>query len=81
MTVHITVVGFGALRERIGDGTGSTELDVDDGARIVDVIAALSIPPALATMVLIDGDQAQLDDVVAEGTEVTLMPPFAGGAY
>jgi molybdopterin converting factor small subunit len=31
-------------------------------------------------MVLIDGNQAQLDELVFEGSAVTLMPPFAGGA-
>ena len=80
MSVRITVVCFGALRERISARPGgSIQVDVADGADVGAVVDGLSIPRALASMVLIDGRQAHLDDVVTEGCEVTLMPPFAGG--
>lgn len=54
-------------------------MDVDAHASVGDVVDALDIPRALASMVLIDGEQAGLDDGLSEGVEVTLMPPFAGG--
>jgi molybdopterin converting factor small subunit len=79
--MRITVACFGALRERVpGAAEGPVEIDVVDEASVGDVVDSLSIPRALASMVLIDGDHAQLDDVLFEGAAVTLMPPFAGGA-
>ncbi|MEA2476790.1 MAG: sulfur-carrier protein [Actinomycetota bacterium] len=79
--MRITVVCFGALRERVpGAGEGPVEIDLPDGASVADVVEALSIPRALASMVLVDGNRVELDEVVSEGAAVTLMPPFAGGA-
>lgn len=78
--MDITVVCFGGLKERLSAGAdGRVEVDVDAHASVGDVVDALDIPRALASMVLIDGEQAGLDDGLSEGAEVTLMPPFAGG--
>ncbi|MDQ3878421.1 MAG: MoaD/ThiS family protein [Actinomycetota bacterium] len=79
--MRITVACFGVLRERVpGAADGPVALDVADHATVGQVADLLSVPRHLATMVLIDGRQAGFEDVVPEGSEVTLMPPFAGGA-
>ncbi|MFN2593396.1 MAG: MoaD/ThiS family protein [Actinomycetota bacterium] len=79
--MRISVVCFGGLRERVpGTEHGPVDLDIAEGISVGDLVDKLSIPRSLASMVLIDGDQARFEDPVLEGVEVTLMPPFAGGA-
>ena len=75
------MVCFGAMREHLPEGTrdNRADLEVRDDATVGDVVDALGAPRALAFAVLVDGTQASLDAQVSEGSEVTLMPPFAGG--
>jgi DNA/RNA-binding domain of Phe-tRNA-synthetase-like protein/molybdopterin converting factor small subunit len=80
--MDVTVVCFGAMREHLPEGSrdNRASVEVRDGATVGDVVDALGAPRALAFAVLLDGTQATLDAHVSEGSEVTLMPPFAGGA-
>jgi molybdopterin converting factor small subunit len=77
--VKVTVAAFGAMREYVSGGLGRAELDLPAGSRVGDVVDALGAPRRLVFVALIDGLQADLDQAVHEGAEVTLMPPFAGG--
>jgi molybdopterin converting factor small subunit len=79
--MRVTVVCFGAMREHLPKGSVDNRagLDVPERATIGEVVDALGAPRALAFAVLLDGSHAALDDRVAEGAEITLMPPFAGG--
>ncbi|HZA40981.1 MAG TPA: MoaD/ThiS family protein [Actinomycetota bacterium] len=78
----VTIVCFGAMREYLPPGaTGNRgEVSVREGASVGDVVDALGAPRSLVFSILVDGVQATLDDEVASGAEITLMPPFAGGA-
>jgi molybdopterin converting factor small subunit len=80
--VDVTVVCFGAMRDHLPEGAqgNRAELEVSRGATVGDVVDVLGAPRALAFAVLLDGTQASLDAPVSEGSEVTLMPPFAGGS-
>jgi molybdopterin converting factor small subunit len=79
--MRITVVCFGAMRDHLPPGAqhNRAELDVAETASVGDVVDALGAPRALAFAVLVDGIQTTLDESLAPGSEVTLMPPFAGG--
>jgi molybdopterin converting factor small subunit len=77
--VKVTVAAFGAMREYLPGGSGPVELDLPAGSHVGEVVDALGAPRRLVFVALIDGLQADLEEAVHEGAEVTLMPPFAGG--
>jgi molybdopterin converting factor small subunit len=78
----VTIVCFGAMRDYLPPAAAGNraEVSVDDGSTVGEVVDALGAPRALVFSVLVDGVRATLDDDVSPGTEITLMPPFAGGA-
>ena len=79
--MKVTAVCFGAMRDFLPNGSSSSRAEVllPDGATVGDLIDELGAPRKLVYALLVDGDQAGLDRVLAEGAEVTLMPPFTGG--
>jgi sulfur carrier protein ThiS len=80
--VTVTIVCFGAMRDYLPASStdNRAQVEVSEVATVADAVDALGAPPRLVFAVLIDGVQASLEDVVHEGAEITLMPPFAGGA-
>ena len=78
--MKVTVVCFGAMRDFLPDpSSGRTRLEIEAGGTVRDVVGALGAPAHLVHSVLVDERRVELDEAVAEGAEVTLMPPFAGG--
>jgi len=78
--VQVRVRLFAGVRERAG--TGSVELELDEGARVADVWAALDLgaePPGLlyARNRGYVGREAALES----GDEVAVIPPVSGGAF
>jgi molybdopterin converting factor small subunit len=62
-------------------GVGNrAEVTVAGGSSVGEVVDALGAPRTLIFSILVDGVQASLDAEVPAGAEITLMPPFAGGA-
>jgi len=80
--VKVTLVCFGSLRDLLpGGGTSNrADFDLPDGATAGDALEALGAPGRQVFALLIDGRRATLDASLHEGAEVTLMPPFSGGA-
>lgn len=80
--MKITVVCFGAMRDYLPEGTAGnrTEIEVRDGATVGDVVDGLGAPRRLVFSLLVDGARAELSSTPPDGSEITLMPPFAGGA-
>jgi molybdopterin converting factor small subunit len=80
--VKVEVVCFGALRtylpEQATDNRAALELP--DAARVRDVVQVLGVPDRLVFALLVDGERATPDGELLDGAEVTLMPPFSGGA-
>ena len=78
----MTVVCFGALRDHLPASAhrNRAELELGAGARVQDAIAALDAPAGLVFACLVDGERATPETGLREGAEVTLMPPFTGGA-
>ncbi|MDQ3987351.1 MAG: MoaD/ThiS family protein [Actinomycetota bacterium] len=62
-----------------GDQAAQSQIEVADGASVGDLVDALGAPRRLVFSALVDGERAELDRPLAEGAQVTLMPPFTGG--
>ncbi len=78
--MRVTVRLFAGLRERAGFGERTLELD--NGAVLGDVWAALDLgdePNGL--LYALNRAYATATDVLADGDEVALIPPVSGGAF
>ena len=80
--MKITVVCFGPLRDHLPPDADGNRVSVElpEGGTVDDAAAALGIPAAQVYAVLVDGEQTERSTVVGDGVEVTLMPPYSGGA-
>jgi molybdopterin synthase catalytic subunit len=77
--MHVRVRLFAMLRERAGGDT--VELDLPDGARVSDALAALGdLTDGVSCVLAVNRVYAPGDQQLAEGDEVALIPPVSGGA-
>ncbi|MBI1963553.1 MAG: MoaD/ThiS family protein [Candidatus Rokubacteria bacterium] len=63
-----------------GGRDGRAALDVPAGATVADVLGALGIPVDLARVILVNGHDAAADQPLADGDEIAIFPPLAGGS-
>ena len=79
--MNVTVVCFGAMRDFLPDpSSGRSAVLLAKGGTVRSLVGALGAPEHLIHSVLVDGARVDLDHRLADGAEVTLMPPFAGGS-
>jgi molybdopterin synthase catalytic subunit len=77
--VRVTVRLFAQLRERAG--SGRLELDLPDGARVRDALAAIgSLADGLPVAMAVNREYAREDVVLRADDELALVPPVSGGA-
>jgi molybdopterin synthase catalytic subunit len=78
--MEITVRLFAMLRERAG--AREVTLELPDGARISDALAALRdvAPPELPLVMAVNREYARDDRVLDAGDELALIPPVSGGS-
>ena len=78
--MEVTVRLFAMLRERAG--ARELTLDLPDGARVSDALAALRdvAPPELPLVMAVNREYARDDRVLDPGDELALIPPVSGGA-
>jgi molybdopterin converting factor subunit 1 len=81
--VKVSVRLFAGLRERAG--TDRLEVELPDGARVADVLAAMASTPVgelrpRECVVAVNREYAASDEPVRAGDEVALVPPVSGGA-
>ena len=74
---------FAGLRERAG--TDRLEVELPDGARVADLLAAMAATPVgeikpRECVVAVNREYANADEPVHAGDEVALVPPVSGGA-
>ena len=79
----VSVRLFAGLRERAG--TDRLEVELPDGARVADVLAAMASTPVgelrpRECVVAVNREYASADEPVHAGDEVALVPPVSGGA-
>jgi molybdopterin synthase catalytic subunit len=78
--MQVTVRLFAGLRERAG--TGETQLELADGARVADVWGALALGNEPAGLLYaVNRRYSEPDQALADGDEVALIPPVSGGAF
>jgi sulfur-carrier protein len=57
----------------------TTVLEVAEGISVQEVLNELMIPENMPKILLVNGRNAELDRVLAEGDTVSIFPPIAGG--
>ena len=77
--MRVTVRLFAQLRERAGKS--SVELDLPDGARVRDAIAAVGdVADGIPVVMAVNREYAAEDAVLSADDELALVPPVSGGA-
>ena len=77
--MRITVRLFAMLRERAGSDV--LELELPDGARVSDALAAVDhLAGGLSLVMAVNREYAARDQPLAAGDELALIPPVSGGA-
>jgi molybdopterin converting factor subunit 1 len=70
---------FAQLRERAG--RDAVELELPDGARVADALAALDgVAGGLPVVMAVNREYAGSDRVLSAGDELALVPPVSGGS-
>jgi molybdopterin converting factor small subunit len=78
--MQVTVELKGYLDQYSPVGRATFAHDLPDGATVQTLVNRLRVPDEMATVIVINGRNADLDDPLAEGDRVTLIPPLSGGA-
>ena len=77
--MRIRVRLFAQLRERAG--RDAVELDLPDGARVADALAALDdVAGGLPVVMAVNREYAGVETVLSADDELALVPPVSGGA-
>ena len=77
--MRVTVRLFAGLRERAG--AGEVTLELPDGARVGDALAALGeITDGASVVMAVNREYAAETQVLQAGDELALIPPVSGGA-
>ena len=78
-SVIVTVRLFAALKERAG--TGTLELELPDGARVADALAALGdLAQGLPLVLAVNREYAREEQVLEASDELAVVPPVSGGS-
>lgn len=77
--MKITVELIANLAEHSPTGKGRFEYELDDDANVRALIDALGIPDERAGAIMVNGEPTELSARLQDGTNVTLIPPLAGG--
>lgn len=80
--MNVEVRLFATLREYlpVGSGRTSTQIEMQEGARISDVLDRLGIPAAITHLILVDGRyEADRTRELHNGCAVSIWPPIGGG--
>jgi len=76
--VKVTVRLFAMLRERAG--ASELEIELPDGARVRDALAALGgLADGMPLVMAVNREYAREDAPLGPGDEVALIPPVSGG--
>jgi MoaE-MoaD fusion protein len=77
--VKVSVRLFAGLRERAG--RDELVLDLPDGARVADALAAVEhLAPGVSLVLAVNREYADADVVLSAGDELAVVPPVSGGA-
>lgn len=77
--MRVRVNLYAGLRTFAPEGKAPFELELPQGATLGALIARLGIPEEKPRILLVNGRHADPGRELAEGDEVALFPPVAGG--
>jgi len=80
--MKIEVKLFATLQSYLPAGARGDTISVDlpPDSTVGDVVASLNIPGDVACLTVVNGHDADLEQVLAPGDELAMFPPLAGGA-
>jgi molybdopterin converting factor small subunit len=78
--MRIRIKLMGALRSKLPDFQGSTQLELESGATVALALEKLGLPVGHVHLVMVNGEmEHDRARPLAENDELTLFPPVAGG--
>jgi molybdopterin synthase sulfur carrier subunit len=78
MRIRIKLVG--ALRNKLPESQGSTQLEVESEATVTSILEKLGLPAGRVHLVMVNGEmEHDRARPLVDGDELTLFPPVAGG--
>ena len=79
--MEIEVKLFATLRDYLPKGSDrfSCKMEIDDHARVQDILSKLSLPEDIPKIILINGTHGKKDQRLKEGDVLSIFPPVAGG--
>ena len=78
--MKIKVKVFATLRKyAVDESSGEQEVELAEGATVGQVLGELKIPQAEVAFVFVNSVRQKLDEPLAEGDELGVFPPIAGG--
>jgi len=79
--MEIEVKLFATLRDYLPKGSDrfSCKLEVDEPARVQDILSRLKIPEEMPKIILVNGVHGKKDQILKDGDVLSVFPPVAGG--
>ena len=77
--MRVTVELQAYLEQYSPDGQAVFEYTLPDGATVQTLVRQLNVPEEMASVIVLNGRSADLDDLLQNGDRLILIPPLAGG--
>ncbi len=77
--MRVTVELQAYLEQYSPDGQAVFEYTLPDGATVQTLVSQLNVPEEMASVIVLNGRSADLDDPLQNGDRLILIPPLAGG--
>jgi len=79
--MRITVKLFSSFQSHLNGGKNKelNEIEIDNGARVRDILLKLDIPLELPKIILVNGTHSRMNSILKDGCIISIFPPFAGG--
>ena len=75
---QVTVNLYAILRQYIG-GAPSSEVEIDPGQTVEQVLVQLGVPPDQTRIIFLDNRAADLSAVLQGGEQINVFPAVGGG--
>ncbi len=77
--MRVTVELQAYLEQYSPHGQAVFEYTLPDGATVQTLVRQLNVPEEMASVIVLNGRSASLDDPLQNGDRLILIPPLAGG--
>ena len=78
--MRIRVKLMGALRNRLPNAQGTSEMDMESRATVDSVLEKLELPAGRVHLVMVNGEmEPERQRRLTDGDELVVFPPVAGG--